>query len=207
MATTGDDKANPGGVQRGPVLWVASSTLLVIALGVGVAWELMRTHARVPSATRIAGRFAEYDVSWFEEPVSSVDLDGLRLLRDRAPMEVAAGEYGYEPSYFARMVGAVDVQQADATRCGGITGLLAVSALCDAHQVPFSAHCAPQLHAHAACAIAPLRHLEYFHDHARIERMLFDGALEPDGGALRPDPDRPGLGVELKAADAERWAA
>lgn len=57
MATTGDDKANPGGVQRGPVLWVASSTLLVIALGVGVAWELMRTHARVPSATRIAGRF------------------------------------------------------------------------------------------------------------------------------------------------------
>jgi L-alanine-DL-glutamate epimerase-like enolase superfamily enzyme len=159
-----------------------------------------------------AERFAEQSaVSWFEEPVSSEDLDGLRLLRDRAPagVEIAAGEYGYQPPYFQRVLaaGAVDVMQADATRCGGITGLLAVAALCQAHQVPFSAHCAPQLHAHACCAIGPLRHLEYFHDHARIERMLFDGALAPEQGALRPRPDRPGLGVELRTLDAEAFAA
>jgi L-alanine-DL-glutamate epimerase-like enolase superfamily enzyme len=158
-----------------------------------------------------AERFAEQGVSWFEEPVSSEDLDGLRLLRDRAPagMEIAAGEYGYEPGYFLRMLraGAVDVQQADGTRCGGVTGLLAVAALCAAHEVPFSAHCAPQLHAHACCAIGPLRHLEYFHDHARIERLLFDGALVPRDGVLRPDRDRPGLGIELKRADAARFAA
>jgi L-alanine-DL-glutamate epimerase-like enolase superfamily enzyme len=150
-------------------------------------------------------------VSWFEEPVSSEDLEGLRLLRDRAPagMEIAAGEYGYEPAYFRRMLaaGAVDVAQADATRCGGITGLLAVAALCQAHQIPLSAHCAPQLHAHACCAIGPLRHLEYFHDHARIERLLFDGALTPSGGALKPDRSRPGLGIELKSRDAEEFAA
>lgn len=158
-----------------------------------------------------AERFAECGVSWFEEPVSSEDLDGLRLLRDRGPagMEIAAGEYGYEAVYFRRMLaaGAVDVQQADATRCGGITGLLAVAALCEAHQVEFSAHCAPQLHAHACCAIGPLRHLEYFHDHARAEQMLFDGALSPVDGALRPDATRPGLGIELKTADAEAFAA
>jgi L-alanine-DL-glutamate epimerase-like enolase superfamily enzyme len=162
-------------------------------------------------ALALAEQFAERGVSWFEEPVSSEDLEGLRLLRDRAPagMEVAAGEYGYEPAYFRDMLaaGAVDVQQADATRCGGVTGLLAVGALCEAHQLPFSAHCAPQLHAHAAAAIPTLRHLEYFHDHARIERMVFDGALSPEGGALRPDPGRPGLGIELKARDMERFAA
>ena len=50
-----------------------------------------------------------------------------------------------------------------------------------------------------------LRHLEYFHDHQRIERMLFDGALDPDGGVLTPDPGRPGLGLDLRAADAERY--
>lgn len=159
-----------------------------------------------------AERFAEHAaVSWFEEPVSSEDLEGLRLLRDRAPagLEIAAGEYGYEPPYFRRMLaaGAVDVLQADGTRCGGITGLLAVGALCQAHQLPFSAHCAPQLHAHACCTIGPLRHLEYFHDHARIERMLFDGGLEPEHGSLRPDPDRPGLGIELRTHDAEAFAA
>jgi L-alanine-DL-glutamate epimerase-like enolase superfamily enzyme len=159
-----------------------------------------------------ADRFAEQAaVSWFEEPVPSQDLEGLRLLRDRAPagMEIAAGEYGYEPADFRRLLaaGAVDVLQADGTRCGGITGLLAAAALCQAHQVPFSAHCAPQLHAHACCAIGPLRHLEYFHDHARIEQMLFDGALIPEHGTLRPDRDRPGLGIELRTQDAEAFAA
>lgn len=158
-----------------------------------------------------AERFAQHEVSWFEEPVSSEDLDGLRLLRDRGPagMDVAAGEYGYEPAYFRRMLaaGAVDVQQADATRCGGITGLLAVAALCQAYQVELSAHCAPQLHAHACCAIGPLRHLEYFHDHARVEQLLFDGALSPVDGALHPDAARPGLGIELKTGDAEAFAA
>ena len=82
-----------------------------------------------------------------------------------------------------------------------------MAALCEAHQIPLSAHCAPQLHAHACCAIRPLRHLEYFHDHARIEQKLFDGALSPVGGALRPDPGRPGLGIELKTRDAEEFPA
>lgn len=182
------------------------------AIGDGVALfvDANGAYARKQALAQ-AERFAEHGVSWFEEPVSSEDLDGLRLLRDRAPagMDIAAGEYGYEPSYFRRMLaaGAVDVQQADATRCGGITGLLAVAALCQAHQVELSAHCAPQLHAHACCAVGPLRHLEYFHDHARIEQMLFDGALDPVDGALRPDAARPGLGIELKTADAEAFAA
>ncbi len=112
-------------------------------------------------------------VTWFEEPVSSNDLDGLRHIRDRAPsgMAVTAGEYGYDPGYFRRMLDAqaVDVLQADVTRACGITGLQAVAALCTAYEVPFSAHCAPQIHAHAGCAIGPLRHCEYFHTHARAE--------------------------------------
>jgi L-alanine-DL-glutamate epimerase-like enolase superfamily enzyme len=161
-------------------------------------------------ALAFAERFAELGVSWFEEPVSSDDLDGLRLLRDRMPagMEVAAGEYGYEPLYFRRMLaaGAVDVLQADASRCGGITGFLVAADLCDAWGLPLSAHCATALHVPVGCAARPLRHLEYFHDHARIERMLFDGAPSPEGGALAPDLSRPGLGLEFKRQDAERYA-
>ena len=161
-------------------------------------------------ALALAHRFAEEGVTWFEEPVSSDDLDGLRLLRDRAPagMDVAAGEYGYDLDYFARMLaaGAVDVLQADATRCGGVTEMLRVGALCAAAQVPLSAHTAPSIHAHAGCAIDALVHVEYFHDHARIERMLFDGVLEPEGGRLVPDGSRPGLGIEFKHEDASRHA-
>ncbi len=147
-------------------------------------------------------------VSWLEEPVSSEDLEGLRLLRDRAPagMDVAAGEYGFALPYFARMIDVVDVQQADMTRCGGVTGLLRVDAICKSRSLPLSGHCAPTLHAHALCGCECTVHLEYFHDHARIEDMLFDGALSPEGGELRPDPSRPGLGVELKRSDAQRYA-
>jgi L-alanine-DL-glutamate epimerase-like enolase superfamily enzyme len=60
--------------------------------------------------------------------------------------------------------------------------------------------------AHAGAAMATLRHVEYFHDHVRLERMLFDGVAEVGpGGVLLPPPDRPGLGLELKHSDAERW--
>jgi L-alanine-DL-glutamate epimerase-like enolase superfamily enzyme len=157
-----------------------------------------------------AAAFAEQAVTWFEEPVSSDDLEGLRLLRDRAPaaIDVAAGEYGYDVQYFRRMLdaGAVDVLQADATRCGGVTGFLRVGALCDAWCLPLSAHTAPALHAPLGCAVSRVRHLEYFHDHVRIERLFFDGALEPAAGALRPDRSRPGFGLELKRQDAARFA-
>jgi L-alanine-DL-glutamate epimerase-like enolase superfamily enzyme len=153
--------------------------------------------------------FAQLRVRWFEEPVSSDDLAGLHLLRDRAPagMDIAAGEYGYDLCYFRRMLEAeaVDVLQADATRCAGITGFLQVGALCQARCLQLSAHCAPSLHVHPCCALIPFRHLEYFHDHVRIEHLLFDGALTPLQGELRPDLSRPGLGLEFKHRDAERF--
>ena len=162
-------------------------------------------------ALLLAERFREEaSVSWFEEPVSSDDLEGLRLLRDRAPagMAIAAGEYGYDAAYFTQMLaaGAVDVLQADVTRCGGITELLRVDGLCRGHQVPLSLHCGPAIHAHPATALDRLVHLEYFHDHVRIEGMLFDGVAELCEGYLVPDPSRPGHGLELKSADAERFA-
>lgn len=160
-------------------------------------------------ALDFAQRFASLGVTWFEEPVSSDDLDGLRLLRDRGPpdMAISAGEYGYDLPYFRRMLQAqaVDVLQADATRCGGITGFLGVAALCEAFNLPLSSHCAPTLHLPLCCAARPAVHLEYFHDHDRIEHMLFDGAPVPHQGLLAPDPGRPGLGIEFKEADADRY--
>jgi L-alanine-DL-glutamate epimerase-like enolase superfamily enzyme len=155
--------------------------------------------------------FTRFGVFWFEEPVSSDDLQGLRLIRDRAPamMEIAAGEYGYDIFYFRRMLeaGAVDVQQADITRCGGVTAFLQIASLCQAHNVPLSGHTAPALHTHAGCAVTPFKNLEYFHDHVRIERMFFDGLPQLVNGELRPDLSRPGLGLEFKQADAQRFAA
>jgi L-alanine-DL-glutamate epimerase-like enolase superfamily enzyme len=161
-------------------------------------------------AIAFAEQFADVGVTWFEEPVSADDLAGLNLLRDRVPggMEIAAGEYGYDLPYFLSMLEAraVDVLQADATRCAGFTGFLQVSALCSAHCLPMSAHCAPSLHVPVCCTALPLRHLEYFHDHSRIEQLLFDGFRKPEDGCLVPDLSRAGIGLELKEADASRYS-
>ena len=130
-------------------------------------------------------------------------------MRNRAPagMEIAAGEYGYNVYYFRRMLqhGSVDVLQADGTRCGGVTGFMLVDGICQSFGVPLSAHTAPTLHGHLCCASLSARDVEYFHDHTRIERMAFDGALQPEGGVLRPDAARPGMGLEIKRADLERY--
>ena len=157
-----------------------------------------------------AQAFHEYGVVWFEEPVSSDDLEGLHLIRDRAPagMDIAAGEYGYDLWYFRRMLEAeaVDVLQADGSRCCGITGFVRAAALTESRSMDLSAHCAPSLHVPACCAIARLSPIEYFHDHVRIEHMLFEGALTPVDGALHADRSRPGLGLEFKRPDAKRYA-
>jgi L-alanine-DL-glutamate epimerase-like enolase superfamily enzyme len=158
-------------------------------------------------AVRIMAAAAECDVRWLEEPVSSDDLAGLRAVRDAVAPDVAAGEYGYDLTYFRRMceAGAIDCLQADATRCGGITEWLRIAAVAAAHHLEVSAHCAPHLHAHVAAATPNVRHLEWFHDHVRIEQLFFDGALDPTGGAVRPDPDAVGHGLTLRRDDAERF--
>ncbi len=161
----------------------------------------------VGQAVRVGQAMAGHGVTWYEEPVSSQDLAGLAAVRGHVTADVAAGEYSWSLADSAQLIdaGAVDCLQLDATRCGGFTEFLRGAALAAAHNLQVSAHCCPALHAHVGAAVPNLRHVEYFHDHRRIERMLFDGAAQAHGGELAPDPSAPGLGMRLKAADADRY--
>jgi L-alanine-DL-glutamate epimerase-like enolase superfamily enzyme len=158
-------------------------------------------------AVRFARSIADFGVSWFEEPVSSDDLAGLNEVRSLVDCDVAAGEYGYDVAYFNRMcrAEAVDVVQADVSRCAGVTEWLRVASVAAAHGLEISGHCAPALHLHVACSVPNVRHIEYFADHVRVDRLLFDGVVSPKGGALEPDLSRPGMGLELKRPDADRY--
>ena len=154
-------------------------------------------------------RFADLGVTWFEEPVSSDDRIGLHLLVERAParLRIAAGEYNYtldDPRLLIEAQ-AVDVMQADVTRCGGITNFLKIGNLCEVHHYPYSAHTAPSIHASLCCSLNTAENVEYFHDHVRIEHIFFDGSITAKKGKLKPDLSRAGLGLELKRADAEKF--
>jgi len=153
------------------------------------------------AALEWAKRYADdWRVTWFEEPVSSADFAGLRHVRENAQLDVAAGEYAFVPADFRNLLEAeaVDCLQVDVTRCGGYTGFLHAAGLAEQYGLQISAHCAPQASAHVCCAVPHFRHIEYFHDHIRVERELFDGVLEPENGALRPDRSRAGHGLSLK---------
>jgi L-alanine-DL-glutamate epimerase-like enolase superfamily enzyme len=163
----------------------------------------------VKQALNLAQQFSQYNVTWFEEPVSSDNLQGLSFIKTHAPssINIAAGEYGYNLPYFHSMLkaDAIDILQADATRCGGISGFLKIGHLAEANQIPFSSHCAPSVHLHAALSLSSFFIAEYFFDHVRIENMLFDGISPPANGCLMPDPTRPGTGIELKHNEAEKF--
>ncbi|HEX7743743.1 MAG TPA: enolase C-terminal domain-like protein, partial [Micromonosporaceae bacterium] len=156
-------------------------------------------------AIRIMRCAVDLDVRWFEEPVSSDDLTGLGMVRDRVLPDVAAGEYGFDLAYFERMVPYVDCMQIDVTRCGGISEFQRAAAVAAAAGLQVSAHCAPNQHLAVAAAVPNLRHIEWFHDHVRIETTLFDGALPATGGAVRVNVSEPGNGMALRGADAERF--
>jgi L-alanine-DL-glutamate epimerase-like enolase superfamily enzyme len=160
-------------------------------------------------SVRFADAIRQYDIRWFEEPVSSDDEAGLRFVRHSTPpsMEVAAGEYVFTLDDARRLLsaGAVDVLQADATRCGGISGFLKIAALAETYHIDISCHCGPCAHLHVACAATGLRHIEWFHDHVRIEQMLFEGAPKVKDGAVTPDLSQPGNGLRFKARDAEKY--
>ncbi len=153
-------------------------------------------------AVRVMEQADDLDVAWFEEPVSSDDLAGLRAVRRAVSADVAAGEYGYDLAYFAKMcqAEAVDCLQADVSRCGGITEWVRVAAVAASHGLDISGHCAPHVHAHVAATVPNLRHLEWFHDHVRIEAMAFDGVLEPRNGRLHLGAE-PGLGLTWRDSD------
>lgn len=199
-------------IKIGRPLDSALERVMVARAAAGPAVELMvdanGAYTR-KEAIELAVQLEELGVRYFEEPVSSDDLDGLRLVRDRTRLAVAAGEYGYDGMCFRRMLeaGAVDILQADATRCLGITGFLQADVLCDAFGLPLSAHCAPALHMHVARAARRLLHVEHFFDHVRVEALLFDGVPVVVDGCLRSDGRRPGLGLALRAHEAARFAA
>ncbi len=160
----------------------------------------------VGQARRVAEHLDAEGVRWYEEPVTSDDLDGLARVRDSCLCDVTAGEYGYDLTYFERMcaAGSVDCLQIDVTRCGGITEWMRSAAVAAGHHLDVSGHCAPHLHIAPAAATQNFRHLEWFHDHVRIETMLFDGTLDPSGGVVTPG-DAPGHGLTLIESAAEPY--
>jgi L-alanine-DL-glutamate epimerase-like enolase superfamily enzyme len=158
----------------------------------------------VGEAVRVGAELDDLGVVWFEEPVSSENVEGLAAVRSALNSDVAAGEYVSDERDARLLMPVVDCLQLDATRCGGYTGWLRGADLAQAHGLQISGHCAPALHAPVAAAVPNLRHVEWFIDHVRLEPLLLTGVPAARHGALEPATDRPGHGMTL-GHDIGRW--
>lgn len=156
-------------------------------------------------AVRVGRALEAWDVRWFEEPVPSGDKDGLGIARASLDVDIAAGGDANDVQEFRRLCEVVDCLQVDASRCGGVSGWLRAAAVASAFGLEVSGHCAPHLHLAVAAATPNLRHLEWFHDHVRIESRFLDGVEPPRSGCLRAETSGTGHGYVLKRPDLEEY--
>jgi len=163
------------------------------------------------SAIRFGRRIAEYDITWYEEPLSPMDIDGLRLVRASTGLPIAAGENEYTRWGFKEQFSreALDVAMPDVARTGGISEMKKIIAVADAFGVPVSPHnyssgvcSAATLHLLAACpGTGPL---EWDVVHSSIADELLVEPFRVRNGEVEV-PESPGLGVHLPDAVRERY--
>jgi D-galactarolactone cycloisomerase len=83
------------------------------------------------TAVRFDALLAEHNAAWFEEPFPPEDIDRYVSLRKRLKTPLAAGENEFGVQGFRELIraGAIDIVQADACRCGGISELVRIAAM------------------------------------------------------------------------------
>ena len=172
------------------------------ALGAGIPLMVDVNCAWSPDeALAMAGRLADYELHWLEEPVwPPEDFESLRRVREQAPMPLAAGENACTAFEFLRLLeaGAVDLVQPSVTKLGGVTEFVKVLHLAAAHNVrvaPHSPYFGPGLLATLQLlATRPdIEAVEIFH--LKLEQDLFGGAVEVRNGRVEI-PTGPGLGAD-----------
>ena len=152
--------------------------------------------------------FEEYRVGWFEEPVLADDIDGLAAVAKAIDIPVATGEHEYTKYGFKDLIAreGADIVQPDVARVGGVTEWMKVAHLAHAFNLPVAPHAYQLIHLHLACATPNLKVVEYLGVSEESDRLYYKEFPEPENGMWSPNPDKPGLGLELDLAAIEQYA-
>jgi L-rhamnonate dehydratase len=157
-------------------------------------------------ATRLAQRSAEYGLRWIEEALPPDDYWGYADLRRRVPpgMLVTTGEHEATRYGFRLLLemDCADILQPDVGWCGGITELLKISALADAHGKPVVPHGSSVYSYHFVVTRQNSPFAEFLMMAPAADRvvpmftpLLLDEPVPVDGRLTVPDT--PGFGVRL----------
>ena len=170
--------------------------LAAVRSALGPSYEIMTDANQgfaLDEAIRRAGRLAELDLAWIEEPLPADDLDGhIRLSRSTAT-PIAVGESMYSIRHFREYMakGACNIVQVDVARIGGITPWLKVAHAAEAFDMPVCPHFLMELHVSLACAVPNGKYVEYI---PQLDDLTTSRLRIENGMAVAPMT--PGLGVE-----------
>lgn len=150
------------------------------------------------SAHYLAGALKEAGVSFFEEPLRDNDIGGMRDLRERSGLRIAAGQNEGQLFRFKDLIagGAVDVIQPNVVICGGFTAATKIAGMAQAHNVEvanggaFPFH---NMHLHAGLANGGL--VEWHLVSVKMCEALYSGLPQRKGSTLAL-PETPGLGFD-----------
>jgi len=182
--------------------------------GIGPHVELMLdAHGSldVSTATRLARQLEEYDIAWFEEPVSPDDHPGLAEVRRSTIIPIATGEreftrFDFEDLFLHR---ALDIAQPDIARAGGFTEIRRIAAMASARGIRLAPHAwgSGVLFAasiHVAMAAVNCHILEVSQGYMPMMHELFEEPYDIRDGTVHA-PQQPGLGFTLRKDVLERF--
>jgi L-rhamnonate dehydratase len=162
-------------------------------------------------ATRLAKACGEYGLKWIEEALSPDDYWGYAALKKAVPtgMLVTTGEHEATRWGFRMLLemGCCDIIQPDVNWCGGMTEIIKISALADAHGALVVPHGSSVYSYHFVATRHNSPFAEFLmmaHDADKVVPMFHPLLLDepvPENGRLKMSKlDKSGFGVRLNPA-------
>jgi D-galactarolactone cycloisomerase len=183
--------------------------------GIGPHTELMidaHGSLEVSTAIKLAKELEQYDIAWFEEPVTPDDHAGQAEVRRATTIPIASGEREFTRFDFVDLLErrALDIAQPDVARAGGLTEIRRIAALTSAHGVRLAPHAwgsgvlfAASIH---VAMSAPNCHiLEVTQGYMPMMWELFEEPFDIRQDGTVHAPDRPGLGFTLRKDALEKF--
>ena len=170
---------------------------------------LIEGHGRfnIPTAVRIGRALEEFDVYWFEEPIPPDDKEGMREVKSRVRVPLAAGERLYNRYEYRQFfdLNCTDYIQPDISHAGGILEMRMLGGEAEARHIGFCPHNPSGPVANAAtlqiaACVPNFIMLEMMMTDVPWRADICDEKLTLRNGCMEI-PDRPGLGIDLDEAE------
>ena len=179
------------------------------AIGSDARLMIDAVHAyNVPEALSLASKAKEFDIYWFESPVSLADNAGHAEVNLRGGIPVCANESLYGSRNFNDLIRkrGTEYVHLDLCACGGITEARKIAAIAEAYDMPCTVHsantiCLFSASIHFAATLPDCDSVEYHQVHQWLRDYAPEATMALTDGPYVKPLDTPGIGMDFITPD------